>query len=252
MTSLPPLPDTAVVIGARADDWRAAVREAGRALTRSGATRSEYADRMIAVIEEFGAYVVIAPGLALAHARPGPDVRREGLAVVTLAEPVAFGHPHNDPVRVVIALAVSSAEEHVASVAKLANAFNDVGIVGRIARAESPAEVRAPPRHRRRGPALRGRRVRIVAVCGVGIGSSAILKVNAERALTRLGLRADVDASDLQGVAVASADAQVILTSTELGTAVREAIGRSFAEVVEVSNYFDVEEIAVKLEASLG
>jgi ascorbate PTS system EIIA or EIIAB component len=141
MTTIPPLPDTAVVLGAQVADWRAAVREAGRALTRSGATRSEYADRMIAVIEEFGAYIVIAPGLALAHARPGPDVRHEGLAVVTLATAVPFGHPHNDPVRVVVA--VSNAEEHVASVAKLANAFNDSGIVGRIAHAKTADEVRA-------------------------------------------------------------------------------------------------------------
>jgi len=94
--------------------------------------------------------------------------------------------------------------------------------------------------------------MRIVAVCGVGIGTSAILKVNAERALDRLGLSADVDASDLAGVAVAAADAQVILTSTELSSAVREAIGRSFAEVVEVENFFDVDEIGAKLEASLG
>jgi PTS system ascorbate-specific IIA component len=140
--NLPPLPDDAVVIGAHAADWRAAVREAGRALTRSGSTKAEYADRMVAVIEEFGAYVVIAPGLALAHARPGPDVRREGIAVVTLAEPVPFGHPHNDPVRVVVGLAVSNAEEHVASVATLANVFNDPGAVGRLARAGDADEVR--------------------------------------------------------------------------------------------------------------
>lgn len=142
MTPLPPLPDNAVVLGAHPADWRAAVREAGRALVRSGATRAEYAERMIAVIEEFGAYVVIAPGLALAHARPGPDVRHEGLAIVTLAKPVAFGHPHNDPVRVTIGLAVSSADEHVASVAHLANVFNDQRIVGRIASATTPGEVR--------------------------------------------------------------------------------------------------------------
>jgi PTS system ascorbate-specific IIB component len=94
--------------------------------------------------------------------------------------------------------------------------------------------------------------MKIVAVCGVGIGTSAILKVNAERALERLGLVADVDASDLAGVAVAAADAQVILTSTELSAAVRQAVGRNFAEVVEVTNFFDVEEIGAKLEASLG
>ncbi|MBT2500348.1 PTS sugar transporter subunit IIB [Agromyces sp. ISL-38] len=94
--------------------------------------------------------------------------------------------------------------------------------------------------------------MRIVAVCGVGIGTSAILKVNAERALARLGLTADVSASDLAGVADAAADAQVILTSTELAAAVREAIGRSFAEIIEVQNYFDVDEIGAKLEESLG
>lgn len=140
--TLPPVPDSAVVLGADAADWRAAVRLAGRALTRAGATRSDYAERMIAVIEEFGAYVVIAPGLALAHARPGPDVRREGLAVVTLATPVAFGHPHNDPVRVVLGVAVSTPAEHVAFVAALANVFNDPRAVSRVASAANADEVR--------------------------------------------------------------------------------------------------------------
>ncbi|MBM7504114.1 PTS sugar transporter subunit IIA [Agromyces aurantiacus] len=141
--TLPPLPDAAVTLHAEAGDWRAAVREAGRALARSGATREGYADRMIEVLEEFGAYIVIAPGLALAHARPGPDVLRSGLAVVTLAEPVAFGHPHNDPVRVVVGLAVSNAEEHVASVAGLANVFNERTAIDRLAAAASIDDVRA-------------------------------------------------------------------------------------------------------------
>jgi PTS system ascorbate-specific IIB component len=44
----------------------------------------------------------------------------------------------------------------------------------------------------------------------------------------------------------------VILTSTELAEAVRGAIGRSFTEVVEVVNYFDVEEITRLLERSLA
>ncbi|WP_430645937.1 PTS sugar transporter subunit IIA [Agromyces sp. GXS1127] len=141
--TLPPLPDDAIVLRADVADWRAAVREAGHALARSGATAPGYTDRMIEVLDEFGAYIVIAPGLALAHARPGPDVRRSGLAVVTLAAPVAFGHPHNDPVRVVLGLAVSSAEEHVASVADLANVFNERDAIERLAGAATPAEVRA-------------------------------------------------------------------------------------------------------------
>jgi PTS system ascorbate-specific IIB component len=90
--------------------------------------------------------------------------------------------------------------------------------------------------------------VKIVAICGAGIGSSAILKVNTERALARLGIEADVTAADIQSVAVASADAQVILTSAEFV----DAIGKTFADVVVIDNYFDADELMTKLESSLG
>ncbi|MEO6117431.1 MAG: PTS sugar transporter subunit IIA [Pseudolysinimonas sp.] len=141
--ALPALPDTAIQLGATASDWRAAVELAGACLTRSGAADPGYADEMIRMIDEHGPYVVIAPGLALAHARPGPDVLGDGLAVVTLATPVAFGHPHNDPVQVVLALAVHSPEHHLGMVAELANLFNDSDAVERLADADSPDQVRA-------------------------------------------------------------------------------------------------------------
>ena len=84
---LPPLPESAITIGAQVDDWRGAVRLAGDALARSGAATPAFADEMIRVIEKFGPYVVIAPGLALAHARPGPETLADGLSVVTLETP---------------------------------------------------------------------------------------------------------------------------------------------------------------------
>lgn len=139
--TLPPLPVEAIEIGAIAADWRSAVRVAGDALVRSGAATAGYAGEMIRMIEEHGPYVVIAPGLALAHARPGTSVLADGLAIVTLAEPVDFGHPHNDPVRVVLALAIAAADEHLAAVAALANVFNDSSAIEDLAAARSPEEV---------------------------------------------------------------------------------------------------------------
>ena len=139
--ALPALPDTAIQLNATAADWRAAVELAGACLTRSGAAESGYADEMIRMIEENGPYIVIAPGLALAHARPGRTVLKDGIAVVTLATPVDFGHPYNDPVSVVLALAVTTAEAHVALVAELANVFNDSTAVADIAAATSVDEV---------------------------------------------------------------------------------------------------------------
>lgn len=140
--AFPDLPDFAVDLHTHPIDWRAAVRLAGSALTRAGITSAPYADRMIGVIEEFGAHVVIAPGLALAHARPGPDVRGDGVAVVTIDEPVSFGHPYNDPVRVVLGLAVQHPDTQVAMVAEVANVFNEVGVVERLAHVSSADAVR--------------------------------------------------------------------------------------------------------------
>ncbi|TPW73529.1 PTS sugar transporter subunit IIA [Schumannella sp. 10F1B-5-1] len=141
--ALPPLDDAAIVIRGEAADWRAAVRLAGAALARTGAATPAYADQMVRMIDEHGPYAVISPGLALAHARPGPDVLTDGLSVVTLAEPVAFGHPQNDPVRVVLGLAVATPAQHLSYIADLANAFNDSDTTERLAAADDADAVRA-------------------------------------------------------------------------------------------------------------
>lgn len=140
--SLPALADRAIVLGARATDWRDAVRLAGDALVDSGCTTAEYTEAMIRMVDDHGPYIVIAPGLALAHARPGPEVRCDGISVVTLAEPVEFGHAHNDPVRVVIGLAGVAAEGHLEAVAELANAFNDAAAIPALAAATTRDAVR--------------------------------------------------------------------------------------------------------------
>lgn len=90
--------------------------------------------------------------------------------------------------------------------------------------------------------------MKIVAICGAGVGTSAILKLTAERALKRLDIDADVTASDISAVQTAASDAQVILTSSELVS----AIGKTNADIVVIDNYFDVDELASKLEAALG
>lgn len=90
--------------------------------------------------------------------------------------------------------------------------------------------------------------MKIVTICGAGIGTSAILKLGAERALDALDLEAEVIASDLDSVDAVAADAQVILTSSELV----DKIGKTFAEIVVIDNYLDQAEITAKIEAALG
>lgn len=141
--SLPEIPDSAIILHADAPDWRAAVKLAGEALVASGAAKPGYTDEMVRMIEEHGPYVVIAPGLALAHARPGSEVKADGLAVVTLAVPVKFGHPHNDPVNVILGLAIKDTVGHLEAIADLANVFNDSTAIADLAAATSTDRVRS-------------------------------------------------------------------------------------------------------------
>lgn len=90
--------------------------------------------------------------------------------------------------------------------------------------------------------------MKIVTICGAGIGSSGILKVNAERVLRKLDLEATVVAADINSVKEVAADAQIILTSAEFV----DAIGKTFADVIVIQNYFDTNELTAKLEAALG
>ena len=90
--------------------------------------------------------------------------------------------------------------------------------------------------------------MKIVTICGAGIGSSGILKVNAEKALAALGLSAEVVAADVASVREASDDANVILTSQEFV----EAIGSTYAEVIVIRNHFDQTEITAAVQKSLG
>ncbi|HET8778964.1 MAG TPA: PTS sugar transporter subunit IIA [Agromyces sp.] len=136
------LPAEAIVTLARADDWRAAVRIAGERLVASGATTDAYTDEMISAIDEHGPYIVIAPGFALAHARPSPAVLQTGLSWVSLAEPVPFGHSVNDPVRLVVGLAATDHDGHIEAMSSLAAILADPAALDELLAADSPSRVR--------------------------------------------------------------------------------------------------------------
>ncbi|MDT0304891.1 PTS sugar transporter subunit IIA [Streptomonospora wellingtoniae] len=119
------LPVEAIATGTEADDWRAAIRAAGELLVSTGATTSAYIDEMQTAVDQYGPYIVIAPGLALAHSRPSPAVLRTGLSWVGLAKPVEFGHGTNDPVRLVVGLAAVDHDGHSSALSRLARLLAD-------------------------------------------------------------------------------------------------------------------------------
>ncbi len=89
--------------------------------------------------------------------------------------------------------------------------------------------------------------MKIIAVCGMGIGTSVLLKINAEKVLKLLGIDATVEAADMSTARQASFDAQIILTTPELVESLRGVN----AEIIPIDHFFDLEELSTKLSKAL-
>ncbi len=135
------LPVAAIRLHVSAANWREAVQACGDALVAGGITTAAYSAQMIATVEQLGPYIVIAPGIALAHARPSDAVLRPGLSWVTVAQPVRFGHQTNDPVTLVIGLAAPDDHSHVEALAILAGLLEDETRRTALLAAASPRDV---------------------------------------------------------------------------------------------------------------
>lgn len=111
-----------------AENWEQAVREAGALLLSAGAIEESYIQRCVDTVKTDGPYMVLTKGIALAHTRPGDDVRKEAISVVSLKEPVEFGHKDNDPVKLVFLLAALTANSHINAMMELAQKLSEEGM----------------------------------------------------------------------------------------------------------------------------
>lgn len=84
--------------------WQDAVKKSVDLLIDSGCASPAYYEAILNAVKEFGPYFVIAPGIALPHARPEQGSLKPGYALVCLKNPVCFGHSTNDPVDIILCL----------------------------------------------------------------------------------------------------------------------------------------------------
>ena len=108
-----------------AETWEDVIRHGGQLMVDAGFTDSTYTEAMIDVVRDMGPYIVLAPGLAMPHARPEMGAKQVGAALVTLEKPIDFGSPENDPVSVAIFLCAPNKDEHIQLLTDIATLFED-------------------------------------------------------------------------------------------------------------------------------
>lgn len=91
--------------------------------------------------------------------------------------------------------------------------------------------------------------IKVLAVCGMGLGTSAILKSRLRAALDATGVEYSIDVTD--GSAASGMQADLIFTSDELA----DKLSKHSAKVVVINNFTDRQEInqkAAEAVAELG
>lgn len=114
-----------VAVDVEVKDWQEAILAAGRLMFEDGAVEERFGQAMVRVAKEFGPYIVVAPGIALPHARPEDGVIKATIAVLRLKTPVNFGNKDNDPVYLVVALAAIDHDQHIQGLRELAAVLGD-------------------------------------------------------------------------------------------------------------------------------
>ena len=82
------------------------------------------------------------------------------------------------------------------------------------------------------------KKLKIVSVCGFGIGSSLILKMAMDNVAGKHNIAADVEPMDITSVTEGVAD--LVLTSREIGKQIDDKIS---CPVVAINNFMDEQEI---------
>lgn len=113
------LTESFVATNGKADSWEEAISKAGDLLIKNKTIESIYVQNMIQAVYDFGPYIVIAPGIALAHASSKAGVHQISMSLLTLTEPVPFGSKLNDPVHAVFTLATTDHDSHLIALSEL-------------------------------------------------------------------------------------------------------------------------------------
>ena len=125
MNDMKLLKEEAVRLDVQALNAVDAIRISGNLLVDAGYAEPRYVDAMLKGFLEVGPYIVLAPGIAIPHARPENGALASGFSLVRLATPIEFGHDKNDPVKLVCAITGVGSNGHIEMLQKVAGILGD-------------------------------------------------------------------------------------------------------------------------------
>lgn len=105
-------------------NWEEAIKIGTDMLEASNVITPDYYQAIVKSIKDLGPYIILAPGLAMPHARPEQGVNQTGFALVTFDTPITF-EGEDEPVSMMITLAGSDGDEHMEGLMQITQVLDD-------------------------------------------------------------------------------------------------------------------------------
>jgi len=116
--------DTTITLQDSVENWPQALELCAKPLLDLQVIEPEYVTAIIQQHHALGPYYVLAPGLAMPHARPEEGAKGLGLSLLKLKQGVSFGAGEFDAVDVIIMLAAPDKNSHIEMISSLAELFS--------------------------------------------------------------------------------------------------------------------------------
>ena len=124
-------------------DWKQAITLAAQPLLDKESITQVYIKAILNSHQELGPYYILAPGLAMPHARPEQGGIKNGLSFLHIKQGISFDSEDNDPIYVVIMLCAISGDEHINMITALADIFSDDERLSALLKASSMEKIQA-------------------------------------------------------------------------------------------------------------
>lgn len=136
------LNDTTIALREEVESWPQALEICAQPLLDAGVIEPGYVTAIIQQHHQLGPYYVLAPGLAMPHARPEEGACGMGLSLLKLHHGVAFSADEFDPVDVIIMLAAPDKHSHIEMISALAELFSSDEDLTRLHQAQTLEEIK--------------------------------------------------------------------------------------------------------------
>ncbi|PWJ88271.1 mannitol/fructose-specific phosphotransferase system IIA component (Ntr-type) [Oceanotoga teriensis] len=124
-----------------AENWEQAVRISGELLLKNKSIKENYILKMIENVKKYGPYIVISPGIALAHAESSDDVLKNDISMIILKNGVKFGNKANDPVKIIISFSAKESKSHLKILSKLSEIMDNKDFYKKITNINKSEEI---------------------------------------------------------------------------------------------------------------